>query len=78
MDEYVVRYGGESYESIFRSNYMDKRQAKKFFDDIELNTSVTWKELLYEPLNEEDAQYIIKSESVKVIDLGMGKIAIPF
>ncbi len=72
MEDYVVRYGNEF--NINRSFYMSKEQAEKFYLHLELDVNTTWKELLYEPINEEDTQYILKSSSVKVIDLGLCKV----
>ena len=42
-----------------------------------LNTRTTWKELLHEPLEDENVQEIIKSDSVKIVDLGICKMALP-
>ena len=75
MEDYVVRYGGSNY--IGRSEYVNKRKAEKIYDKINLDTKTTWKELLYEPLDEPEKQIIIKSDSVKVLNLGICKIAIP-
>lgn len=44
---------------------------------IKLDIITTWKELLYEPLEKEDVQEIIKSDSVKIVDLGICKMALP-
>ena len=76
MDDYVVRYGNDN-GYVERSDYMTKTQEEKFYNKIELNTRITWKELLYEPLEKEDVQEIIKSDSVKIIDLGICKMALP-
>ena len=56
---------------------MPKGQAEKFYNKIELNTRTTWKELLHEPLEDENVQEIIKSDSVKIVDLGICKMALP-
>ena len=56
---------------------MSKEQAEKVYNKIELSTSTTWKELLYKPLEKEDVQEIIKSDSVKIVDLGICKMALP-
>ena len=56
---------------------MSKGQAEKFYNKIELNTRITWKELLHEPLENENVQEIIKSDSVKIVDLGICKMALP-
>lgn len=74
-NDYVVRYGGEN--SVGRSDYMTEKEAIKFYDKVELNTSTTWKELLYEPLEEPEVQDVVRSDAVKVLDLGIGKIAVP-
>ena len=76
MDDYVVRFGNDN-EWVERSDYMSKEQAEKFYNKIELSTRITWKELLYEPLEKEDVQEIIKSDNVKIVDLGICKVALP-
>ena len=76
MNDYVVRFGNDN-GYINRSDYMSKEQAEKFYNKIELSTRMTWKELLYEPLEKEDVQEIIKSDSVKIVDLGICKMALP-
>ena len=76
MDDYVVRYGNDN-GYVDRSDYMPKEQAEKFYNKIKLNIRTTWKELLYEPLEKEDVQEIIKSDSVKIVDLGICKMALP-
>ena len=74
-NDYVVRYGGETFTD--RSDYMTEKEAHKFYDKIELTTSTTWKELLYEPLEEPEKQEIVRSDAVKVMDLGICKVAVP-
>lgn len=76
MDDYVVRFGNDN-GYVERSDYMSKGQAEKLYNKIELNTRTTWKELLHEPLEKEDVQEIIKSDSVKIVDLGICKMALP-
>ena len=62
---------------VERSDYMSKEQAEKFYNKIKLDIKTTWKELLYEPLEDENVQKIIKSDSVKIVDLGICKMALP-
>lgn len=76
MNDYVVRFGNDN-GYVDRSEYMSKEQAEKFYNKIKLDIRTTWKELLYEPLEKEDIQEIIKSDSVKIIDLGICKMALP-
>ena len=76
MDDYVVRFGNDG-GYVERSDYMSKEQAEKFYNKIKLDIRTTWKELLYEPLEKEDVQEIIKSDSVKIVDLGICKMALP-
>lgn len=76
MDDYVVRYG-DDLSNTNRSLYMTKREAEKFYSGIKLNVNITWKELLYEPIEEDDSQYVIKSDSVRVLDFGLCKVALP-
>lgn len=73
--DFVVRYGGEN--SVGRTDYMTEKEATKFYNMLSLNTVTTWKELIHEPLDEPEVQRIVMSDSVKVIDLGLGKIAVP-
>lgn len=75
MNDYVVRCGNDN-GYVERSDYMSKEQAEKFYNKIELSTRTTWKELLYEPLEKEDVQEIIKSDNVEIVDLGICKVAI--
>lgn len=76
MDDYVVRFGNDS-ERIERSDYMSKEQAEKFYNKIKLNMRTTWKELLYEPLEKEDVQEVIKRDNVEIADLGICKVVLP-
>jgi hypothetical protein len=71
-----VRFGNDN-GYVERSDYMSKEQAEKFYNKIKLDIKTTWKELLYEPLEKEDVQEIIKSDSVKIVDLGICKMALP-
>lgn len=74
-EDYVVRYGGET--PVGRSDYMTEKEASKFYAKLDLSTSITWKELLHEPLEDLEVQEVIRYECVKVMDLGIGKIAVP-
>lgn len=77
MNDYVVRFGNDN-GYVERSDYMSKEQAEKFYNKIKLDIiTTTWKELLYEPLEKEDVQEIIKIDSVKIVDLGICKMALP-
>lgn len=76
MDDYVVRFGNNN-GYVERSDYMSKEQAEKFYNKIKLNIRTTWKELLYEPLEDENVQEIIKSDNVEIVDLGICKVALP-
>ena len=73
--DYVVRFGGETFTN--RTDYMTEKEAHKFYDKLELDISTTWKELLHEPLEEAEKQVIVKSDAVKVMDLGICKVAVP-
>ena len=76
--DYYVRYGGDGFMDCNRTEYLTKRQAEKEYEKIKLNTKTTWKELWYEPLDEEEGQHLIKQEEVKVFDFGtFGKLAVP-
>lgn len=76
MDDYVVRFGNDN-DHVERSDYMSKEQAEKFYDKIKLSMRVTWKELLYEPLEEDEVQEIVKSDNAEIVDLGICKVALP-
>lgn len=76
MEDYYVRYGGDGWAN--RTVYMTEKKAQRKFDKIKLDTEITWKQLVYEPLEIEGTQYIIKEETVEVLDFGFfGKVAIP-
>ena len=72
MEDYVVRSGNEL--SPNRSDYMNEADARKFYNNLKLDSSITWKELLYEPLNILDKQEILERDSVRVINLGFTKL----
>lgn len=76
MDDYVVRFGNDN-SYVKRSDYMSKEQAEKFYNKIKLSMMVTWKELLYEPLEEDEVQEIVKSDNAEIVDLGICKVALP-
>lgn len=76
MDDYVVRFGNDNGYAE-RSDYMPKEQAEKFYNKIKLSVKITWKELLYEPLEKEDVQEIVKSDNAEIVDLGICKVALP-
>jgi len=76
MEDYIVRYGNDN-GNVQRSFYMNKQRASRFYGKIKLDTKTTWKELLYEPLDQENVQKIVKSDGIRVVDLGICKIAIP-
>lgn len=73
-EDYYVRYGNEQPNRTF---YMTLKEAEKQYDEIILDIKTTWKELIYEPLEQEEVQKIIKSDEVKVFDLLGIKVAIP-
>lgn len=75
MYDFIVRYGGE--DSVSRTDYLTEKEAIKFYNKLELDTVITWKELIHEPIDEPEVQVVIMSASVKVIDLGIGKLAVP-
>ena len=76
MDDYVVRFGNDN-GYVERSDYMSKEQAEKFYKKIKLSIGTTWKELLYETLEKEDVQEIIKRDNAEIVDLGICKVALP-
>ena len=75
MDDYVVRFGNDN-GYVERSDYMTKEQAEKFYNKIKLSMRITWKELLYEPL-EEEVQEVVKSDNAEIVDLDICKVALP-
>jgi hypothetical protein len=74
-EDYFIRYGSNT--TINRSDYMTLKEAEKEYNRKQLNINTIWKELIYEPLEQEEVQNILKSDSVKVIDLGICKVIIP-
>ena len=75
MEEYVVRYGNE--ESVLgRSDYDTLKNCEKFISKLTNNSDVTWFELLYEPLDEDDAQYIVRRGEKDLIDLFGNKVVV--
>lgn len=70
-EDYFVRYGNE-YETLGRTFYVSLNEATKVYNSMSDKNKVTWKELIYEPLDEEDVSIVIKREDHKIINI-MGK-----
>lgn len=73
-EDYFVRYGNQIPN---RSYYVSLVEAEKIYNKIKLDEKITWKELIHEPIEEDDTQYIIKQDEVKVLDLGICKFILP-
>lgn len=74
-ENYFIRYGSDTTTN--RSDYMTLKEAEKEYNRKQLDINITWKELIHEPLEEEDTQNILKSDSIKIIDLGICKVTVP-
>lgn len=74
-EDYYVKCG-ESSACVYRSFYISKKEAEKEFNKIQLDDKVTWKELWFEPLEEQEKQILIKDEEVKITTLANGDIFI--
>ena len=64
-EDYVVRYGYENKTN--RTEYTTQEKARKEFEKLKLDSSVTWAELLYEPLAEEETQILIDEFEKQII-----------
>lgn len=70
MFDYVLRYGND--ECVNRSDYDTLPNIRKQFEKLKKDSSVTWAEILHEPLDAEDVQEVIDTFEKPVIDvLGM-------
>lgn len=80
-DDYLVRYGGSGVEwgELGYKAEMDLTYVKavKFYDKLVLDAHTTWKELIYRPVDENRKQMLLRSDSVRTVDLGIGVIAVP-
>lgn len=73
--DFVVRYGNDT--SVNRGFFDTYAQVEKEYDSIKLDARITWKQILWEPLNKPDVQVVIKEDSVRVVEvLGM-KMIVP-
>lgn len=75
-DDYFVRYGGESPKWKTEPD-MTYAQAVKFYDKLKLDEGTTWKELIYRPVSEKEPQLLLRSDAVRVVDLGIAKMVVP-
>lgn len=72
--DFVVRYGNDT--SVNRGFFDTYAQVEKEYDSIKLDARITWKQILWEPLNKPDVQVVVKEDSVRVVEvLGMKMIA---
>ena len=72
--DFVVRYGNDT--SVNRGFFDTYTQVEKEFNSIKLNANITWKQILWEPLNRPNTQIILKEESVRVIEVLGAKFVI--
>ena len=70
MEDYIVRYG---YKDTYnRTDYKTLEQCKKQFKKFKADSRVTWAEIIYEPLDNEEETQIIDSFKKQVINV-LGK-----
>ena len=74
--DFVVRYGNSDLSA--RSYYMTYDEALKEFESVKLDLSTTWKEIIWEPLDREEVQVVMKEEEVKVIEIFGKKLVVPY
>lgn len=65
-EDYFVRYGDRS-GVIDRTFYDTLANISKAYDKIKLGLLVTWKELIFEPLDIPEHQEVIKDDEVTLI-----------
>ena len=70
MDEYIVRYGNESFTT--RTDYQPLQECTKFFNKLKSDSKVVWAEIIHEPLDSYDEQIILDSFEKQIIDI-LGK-----
>lgn len=74
-DDYYVRYG-DNNGYVDRTFYDNKENTLKEYDNLKLSEKITWKELIHEPLNQEEEQIIIKSDEAETITIGKTKYVV--
>lgn len=68
--DFVVRYGNDT--SVNRGFFDTYAQVEKEYNSIKLDAQITWKQILWEPLDKHDVQVVVKEDSIRVIEvLGM-------
>lgn len=73
--DFVVRYGNNN--SVNRGFFDTYDQVMKEYDSIKLDEKITWKQIIWEPLNNPDKQVVIKEDSVRVIEILGAKLVVP-
>jgi len=78
-DDFYVKYGkgGQGIDATYWDNYT---KTKKAYSKLQLTNSVTWKELWYSPLeNNDDGELdvLVLDEEKRIIDFGFGTILVP-
>lgn len=72
--DYVLRYGNENTTN--RTDYDTLQNIRKIFNKLKKDSSVTWAEILHEPLEKEDVQELIDEFEKPVIDFLGNKIVV--
>ena len=73
--DFIVRYGNNT--SVDRGFFDTYTRVKKEFDSIKLDEKITWKQIIWEPLDKPDVQMVIEEESVKVVEVLGIKFVVP-
>lgn len=73
--DFVVRYGNDT--SVNRGFFDTYAQVEKEYNSIKLDARITWKQILWEPLNKSDTQVIVKEDSVRIVEVLGKKIVVP-
>lgn len=73
--DFVVRYGND--KETHRGFYDTYDDVMKEYNSITLDVNVTWKEILWEPLDKPDVQVIVKQDEVKVMEILGAKFVVP-
>ena len=65
--DFIVRYGNNN--SVNRGFFDTYDQVIKEYDSIKLNADITWKQIIWEPLDRPETQFVIKQDEVTVMEI---------
>lgn len=65
--DFIIRYGNDC--ETHRGFHDTYDNVMKEYNSIKLNANVTWKQVLWEPLDKSDVQVVVKEDSVKVMEI---------